>query len=223
MNKADLIEVLAPRLGGRAAATASVEAIVDVVMREVVAGGSVGISGFGTFESIQRAPRTGRNPRTGEAVAIDATMTPRFRPGTYFKDVVTDPSRLPKDGLAGVRVSVDGGAAAASGAPVSIRRDAQPKTTSASASRAKAAAKAKGHKVSGTPASVRAVPADSATEESRTPPPGRVMTGGEEITMRMISAKKAQLARAKDDQLVAGKTSKKKRKKKGKNTSGGKA
>lgn len=223
MNKADLIEVLAPRLGGRAAATAAVEAIVDVVMREVVAGGSVGISGFGTFESIQRAPRTGRNPRTGEAVAIEATMTPRFRPGAYFKDVVTDPARLPKDGRAGVRVGGDGGAAGASGAPVSIRRDAQPKMTTATATPAKAAAKAKEPKVSGTPATVLALPADPAKAESRTPPPGRVMTGGEEITMRMISAKKAQLARAKNDQVVAGKGGKKKRKKKGKNKSGGKA
>ena len=44
MNKADLIEALAPRLGGRAAATVAVEALADVVMREVAAGGSIGIS-----------------------------------------------------------------------------------------------------------------------------------------------------------------------------------
>ncbi len=104
MNKADLIERISRELGGRQEATVAIEVIVDAILREVASGGSVGITGFGTFERIDRAPRTGRNPRTGAAVPIDATSAPRFRPGTYFKRVVTDPSVLPAQGLAGVRV-----------------------------------------------------------------------------------------------------------------------
>lgn len=104
MNKADLIERIAQELGGRAEATTAIEVVVDAILREIAAGGSVGITGFGTFERIDRAPRTGRNPRTGDPVPIDATSAPRFRPGTYFKKVVSDPSELPGDGLAGVRV-----------------------------------------------------------------------------------------------------------------------
>ncbi|MGC1207685.1 MAG: HU family DNA-binding protein [Ornithinimicrobium sp.] len=104
MNKADLIEKIAPELGGRQEATTAIEVVVDAILREVAAGGTVGITGFGTFERIDRAPRTGRNPRTGAAVPIEATSAPRFRPGTYFKRVVTDPSILPVQGLAGVRV-----------------------------------------------------------------------------------------------------------------------
>lgn len=104
MNKADLIERISRELGGRQEATRAIEVIVDAILREVASGGSVGITGFGTFERIDRAPRTGRNPRTGAAVPIEATSAPRFRPGTYFKRVVTDPSVLPVQGLAGVRV-----------------------------------------------------------------------------------------------------------------------
>ena len=94
MNKADLIEAVAPRVGGRAVATLAVESLVDLILREVATGGSVVVTGFGTFEKVDRAARTGRNPRTGEAVPIGATSSPRFRPAAYFKDVVGDPSRL---------------------------------------------------------------------------------------------------------------------------------
>lgn len=105
MNKADLIDQVSSRLGGKQAATVAVEVLVDAILREVANGGSVGITGFGTFERVERAPRTGRNPRTGEAVPIDGTHAPRFRPGAYFKDIVTEPESLPDDGLAGARVS----------------------------------------------------------------------------------------------------------------------
>lgn len=105
MNKSDLIERLSEELGGRAAAGTAVEAMVDLIIREVAAGGRVTITGFGTFERVDRAPRTGRNPRTGELVPIEGTSTPRFRPGTLFKDVVADPDQLPAEGHVGGRAS----------------------------------------------------------------------------------------------------------------------
>lgn len=103
MNKADLIERLSEELGGRTLATTAIEAMVDVIIREVVAGGRVTITGFGTFERVDRAPRTGRNPRTGELVPIAGTSSPRFRPGTYFKEVVAEPDQLPAEGFVGGR------------------------------------------------------------------------------------------------------------------------
>jgi DNA-binding protein HU-beta len=109
MNKSDLIERLAEELGGRAAATTAVEAMVDMVIREVASGGRVTITGFGTFERVDRAPRTGRNPRTGELVPIEGTSTPRFRPGTLFKEVVADPARIPVEGHVGGRASTGRG------------------------------------------------------------------------------------------------------------------
>ena len=65
MNKADLIEALAERLGDKKAATAAVEAVVDTVTRAVVKGEKVAIAGFGVFERVERAARTARNPATG--------------------------------------------------------------------------------------------------------------------------------------------------------------
>lgn len=106
MNKADLLDALEGRLGSRKAAADAVEAVVDIIIREVAAGGKVGITGFGTFERAERAPRTGRNPRTGETVRIEQTTVPKFRPGTQFREVVADPDLLPADGLAGARAAV---------------------------------------------------------------------------------------------------------------------
>jgi DNA-binding protein HU-beta len=103
MNKAGLVERIAPLVGGRRQATVVVEAVVDAIIREVASGGRVGITGFGIFERVDRAPRTGRNPRTGERVPIATTSTPRFRPGTYFRHVVNNPGELPEEGFAGGR------------------------------------------------------------------------------------------------------------------------
>ncbi|KLO62639.1 MULTISPECIES: HU family DNA-binding protein [Dermacoccus] len=105
MNKADLVDRLEERLGSKRAALEAVEAVVDVIIREVAAGNKVGITGFGTFERVDRAARTGRNPRTGEAVHIDATAVPKFTPGTNFKVVTADPDKLPRTGNAGGRAS----------------------------------------------------------------------------------------------------------------------
>lgn len=98
MNKADLINLVEPRVANRRVATEVVEAIFDAVIREVATGGKVAITGFGTFEAATRAPRTGRNPRTGEAVPIHRTTAPRFKPGTTFRTVVADPALLPAAG-----------------------------------------------------------------------------------------------------------------------------
>lgn len=219
MNKSELIEALAPRLGGRAEAATAVEAMVDVILREVAAGRTVGITGFGTFEKVDRAPRTGRNPRTGEPVPIEGTSSPRFRPGAYFKDVVADPSALPAHGLAGARVGSDG-RLERTGAPSSVRRAADAAKKAGEPSGTERSTKhgdpegadrsrGRGKGVSGTPDSVRkdaeAVEDATVPSAAETPLPqtGRIMAGGEDITMGMISAKKAQLARVKNDELAA--------------------
>lgn len=223
MNKADLIEALTPALGGRAEASLAVETIVDVVLREVAGGGSVGITGFGTFEGVRRAPRTGRNPRTGEAVPIPGTTAPRFRPGAYFKDVVADPSRLPAEGLAGVRV---GSHAEATGEATGLRRSATG-TGAKSGATTRAAARPSTEKATtGKPSSVRrtaaekasAAPtstADAGTTAPELPLGDGGVDAGESISMTVIKEKKRQLARAKDDSK-GGKKNKKKDKSKDK-------
>lgn len=103
MNKADLAAVLEPIVGSNFVASQAVDALVDAMIREVAAGGTVTLTGFGTFEKVERAPRTGRNPRTGEVVRIAGTAGPRFRPSPMFRTFVADPSSLPAEGHAGGR------------------------------------------------------------------------------------------------------------------------
>ena len=105
VNKAELIGALESKLGSKKAASDALESVLDVIIREVAKGGKVGITGFGTFQKVARAARTGRNPRTGATVKIKKTQVPRFRAGTAFKEMVADPRKLPKAAAAGGRAS----------------------------------------------------------------------------------------------------------------------
>ena len=91
MNKAELIAELSTRLdGNQKAATAAVENLLDIIVRRVAEGESITIMGFGTFERRERAARTARNPHTGESIKVPATLSPAFRPGNYFREIVRD-------------------------------------------------------------------------------------------------------------------------------------
>lgn len=138
MNKGQLIEALESRLGGKKAASAAVEGLLDVIIREVAKGRKVGITGFGTFERAARAARIGRNPRTGESVKIKKTAVPKFKAGTKFRAVVADPKQLPKTTAAGARASA--GTSAAS-AKTAVKKAAPAKATVKKATPVKAAVK----------------------------------------------------------------------------------
>ena len=62
--------------------------VLETVKEEVAAGKKVQLIGFGTFEARSRKARTGKNPRTGEALNIEAATVPAFKAGKAFKDVV---------------------------------------------------------------------------------------------------------------------------------------
>ncbi|MFD4893276.1 HU family DNA-binding protein [Kitasatospora sp. NPDC058397] len=98
MNKAQLVEAVAEQLGGRKAAAEAVDAVLDTMVRAVVAGDRVSVTGFGTFEKVERSARFARNPQTGEKVKVKKTSVPRFRPGQGFKDLVSGSKKLPKEG-----------------------------------------------------------------------------------------------------------------------------
>ena len=95
MNKAELIEALAARLGDRKTATAALDAVLAEVQQAVTKGDRVAITGFGVFEKRVRGARTARNPRTGEAVKVKKTSVPAFRAGAGFRDMVAS-GRVPK-------------------------------------------------------------------------------------------------------------------------------
>ncbi len=140
MNKADLVKELEKKLGNRKAANDALEAVLDIIVREVVKGGKVAITGFGTFDRVDRAARTGRNPHTGTSVRIPKSKAPRFRPGTSFKSYVRKPSSLPKSALATGRAAA--GTATAAAGTGTRKATAAPATKSAARKSAATAAPA---------------------------------------------------------------------------------
>jgi integration host factor subunit beta len=88
MTKSELVAKLAaqkPQLYVR-----DIEAIVDTVINEMsdalVRGDRVELRGFGAFSVKERAPRVGRNPRTGETVRVTTKRLPAFKPGKQLRD-----------------------------------------------------------------------------------------------------------------------------------------
>ena len=89
VNKTELIEHIAKHADiSKAAATRALEATIGAVKSTLKKGGSVSLVGFGTFAVGKRAARTGRNPRTGDAIKIKAAKVPKFRPGKALKDAL---------------------------------------------------------------------------------------------------------------------------------------
>ncbi|MCK7493202.1 MAG: HU family DNA-binding protein [Comamonadaceae bacterium] len=87
MNKTDLIAHIAQQADlSKASAGRALEALIEGVQDALKNGDSVTIAGFGTFDVSDRAARTGRNPRTGEAIEVKAAKVPKFRPGKALKD-----------------------------------------------------------------------------------------------------------------------------------------
>ncbi|MFG3102661.1 HU family DNA-binding protein [Streptomyces sp. NPDC048182] len=100
MNKAQLVEAIADKVGGRQQAADAVDAVLDALVRAVVAGDRVSVTGFGSFEKVDRPARYARNPQTGERVRVKKTSVPRFRAGQGFKDLVSGSKKLPKNDIA---------------------------------------------------------------------------------------------------------------------------
>ena len=66
----------------------ALKAFIDTVTEELKNKGKVQLVGFGTFETSERAARTGRNPQTGETIEIKASTSPKFKAGKSLKDLV---------------------------------------------------------------------------------------------------------------------------------------
>ncbi|ELF3151628.1 HU family DNA-binding protein [Vibrio cholerae] len=89
MNKSELIMKVAEDADiSKAKAEAAVNALINSVTEELKAGGTVALTGFGTFQVKERAARTGRNPQTGETIQIAAAKIPGFKAGKGLKDSV---------------------------------------------------------------------------------------------------------------------------------------
>ena len=72
----------------KAAAGRTLDALLSAISGALSGGGTVTITGFGTFSVSNRAARMGRNPQTGEALHIAASKSPKFKAGKALKDAV---------------------------------------------------------------------------------------------------------------------------------------
>jgi len=137
VNKAQLVEAIADKVGGRQAAAEAVDAVLDAIVRAVVTGDRVSVTGFGSFEKVERPARYARNPQTGERVRVKKTSVPRFRAGQGFKDLVSGAKKLPRGGEVAVKKAPKG---SLSGGASTTARTATKKAAAKKATTAKTAA-----------------------------------------------------------------------------------
>ena len=89
MNKTELVAAMATKSGlSKKDVEKALKAFEEVVTEELQAGGKVQLTGFGTFEVIERKERIGRNPKTNEEMPIPASKSPKFKAGKLLKDAV---------------------------------------------------------------------------------------------------------------------------------------
>ncbi|USD20216.1 integration host factor subunit beta [Microbulbifer variabilis] len=90
MTKSELIERIALRLDQLPVKDVelAVKVMLDTMSDSLSQGERIEIRGFGSFSLHYRAPRTGRNPKTGDAVALAGKYVPHFKPGKELRDRV---------------------------------------------------------------------------------------------------------------------------------------
>lgn len=95
MTRSDLVEELAARFGQLTHRDAeyAVKTILDAISDALVRGHRIEIRGFGSFSINRRSPRIGRNPRSGESVAIPEKRVPHFKPGKALREAVDQRTR----------------------------------------------------------------------------------------------------------------------------------
>lgn len=89
MNKSEFVDAVANDTGfTKADAAKAVDGVVSVITDALKQGDQLNLIGFGSFQVKDRAARTGRNPRTGQAIEIKASKMPTFKAGKALKDAV---------------------------------------------------------------------------------------------------------------------------------------
>ena len=87
MTKLELVNKIAEKTNlSKKQVAAALDALIDTIIEELKAGERIAISNLGTFEVRERAARTGKNPRTGEAIEIAAKRIPAFKAAKALKD-----------------------------------------------------------------------------------------------------------------------------------------
>jgi DNA-binding protein HU-beta len=185
VNKAQLVEAIADKLGGRQQAADAVDAVLDAIVRATVAGDRVSVTGFGSFEKVERPARYARNPQTGERVRVKKTSVPRFRAGQGFKDLVSGTKKLPRGGEVAVKKAPKG--SLTGGASATVKKAAAKKATTKTAAAKKTTAKkttAKKTTATAKKTTAKKAPAKKTTATAKT-------TAAKKTTAKKATAKKA--------------------------------
>ena len=92
MTKSELVEIIAAKQTQLSVKDVelAVKTIIDLMSDTLSSGQRIEIRGFGSFSLHYRAPRVGRNPKTGESVTLDAKHVPHFKPGKELRDCVNE-------------------------------------------------------------------------------------------------------------------------------------
>ena len=89
MNKAELVDAIVAETGATKSTVGEVlKSFEDVVVANVSKGEKIVLSGFLSFERVERKARTARNPQTGEAIQVKASRAPKVSIGSTFKKAV---------------------------------------------------------------------------------------------------------------------------------------
>ncbi|MFD4028267.1 HU family DNA-binding protein [Streptomyces sp. NPDC058576] len=215
MNKAQLVEAIADKVGGRQQAADAVDAVLDAIVRAVVAGDRVSVTGFGSFEKVDRPARYARNPQTGERVRVKKTSVPRFRAGQGFKDLVSGSKKLPKNDVAVKKApkgSLSGGSSAARTTvkAAAAKKSAAKKATAKKATAKKATpAKTAAKKVTAKKTTATAKKASAAAKKA-TPAKKTATTAKKAVASKTAPAKKTTAKKAPAKKTTARKTTAKK-------------
>jgi DNA-binding protein HU-beta len=206
VNKAQLIEALAERFhGSKKEAAEALESVLETIKWRVAAGEKVGITGFGTFERIDKPARMVRNPRTNEKTRKKKSSVAKFRMGAGLKAAVNGARKPPaaKKAVAAASKSTSAkktatkaastksaatkSAPAASAAKTTAAKSAPAKKTAAKVTTAKKAPAAKK-----TPAATKTVAkkTPAAKKSATQSAPAKKTTGTATTTARKATAKR---------------------------------
>ncbi|WP_030978729.1 HU family DNA-binding protein [Streptomyces sp. NRRL S-1824] len=214
MNKAQLVEAIADKVGGRQQAADAVDAVLDAIVRAVVAGDRVSVTGFGSFEKVDRPARYARNPQTGERVRVKKTSVPRFRAGQGFKDLVSGSKKLPKHDVAVKKApkgSLSGGASTRTTTKAAAKKATAKKATAKKATAKKAVTAAKTTAAKKTTAKTTAAAKKTTPAKKATAAAAKKTTAVKKtVASKTAPAKKATAKKAPAKKTTARKTTAKK-------------
>ncbi|WP_326576974.1 HU family DNA-binding protein [Streptomyces sp. NBC_00487] len=211
MNKAQLVEAIADKVGGRQQAADAVDAVLDAIVRAVVGGDRVSVTGFGSFEKVDRPARYARNPQTGERVRVKKTSVPRFRAGQGFKDLVSGSKKLPRGGEVAVKKAPKG--SLSGGASATVKKAAAKKTTAKKVTARKTTAAAKKTTAAAKKTTAKKTTAKKATTKTaaaKKTTAKKTTAAAKKTTAKKAPAKKATAKKAPAKKSTARKTTAKK-------------